>query len=110
LKFAQICPKQALKYTVFVNIQKRPKMAKWLNHFYSGKQFQKRPNGKPSSFFYKETFRLERIKVFVSDVTTTTNNNNNTGEQHSPIKDMYSYTPDSIICIMCHGFEQTYLG
>jgi len=25
LKFAQICPKKALKYTIFVNIQKRPK-------------------------------------------------------------------------------------
>jgi len=25
LKFAQIGPKQALKYTIFVNIQKRPK-------------------------------------------------------------------------------------
>jgi hypothetical protein len=25
LKFAQICPKQTLKYTIFVNIQKRPK-------------------------------------------------------------------------------------
>jgi hypothetical protein len=24
LKFAQICQKQALKYTIFVNIQKRP--------------------------------------------------------------------------------------
>jgi hypothetical protein len=38
LKFAQICSKQALKYTIFVNIQK---MAKWPNHFISGKQFQK---------------------------------------------------------------------
>jgi len=24
LKFAQICPKLALKYTIFINIQKRP--------------------------------------------------------------------------------------
>ncbi len=44
MKFAQICSKHALKYTIFVNIQKRPKMAKWPNHFISGKQFQKRPN------------------------------------------------------------------
>jgi len=42
LKFAQICSKQALKYTIFVNIQKRPK-----THIISGKQFQKRPNGNP---------------------------------------------------------------
>jgi hypothetical protein len=28
MKFAHICPKRALKYTIFVNIQKRPKMAK----------------------------------------------------------------------------------
>jgi len=25
LKFAEICPKKALKYTIFVNIQRRPK-------------------------------------------------------------------------------------
>jgi len=49
LKFAQICPKQSLKYTIFVNIQKRPKMAKLPNHFISGKQFQKRPNGNPAT-------------------------------------------------------------
>jgi len=36
LKFAQICLKQALKYTIFFNIQ--------LNHFDSGKQFQKGKN------------------------------------------------------------------
>jgi len=41
LKFAQICPKQALKYTIFVNIKKGQKMTKWPNHFISGKQFQK---------------------------------------------------------------------
>ena len=44
MKFAHICPKQALKYTIFVNFQKGQKMAKWPNHFISGKQFQKRPN------------------------------------------------------------------
>jgi len=43
LKFAQICPKQALKYTFFANIQNGPKNAKWPNHFISGKQFQKMP-------------------------------------------------------------------
>ncbi len=50
MKFAHICPKQALKYTIFVNIQKRQKkMAKWPNHFISGKRFQKRPNGNPDA-------------------------------------------------------------
>jgi len=47
LKFAQIGPKQALKYTLIANIQKGQKMAKWPNLFISGKQFQKRPNGNP---------------------------------------------------------------
>jgi len=41
LKFAQICPKHTLKYTIFVNIKKGQKMAKWPNHISSGKQFQK---------------------------------------------------------------------
>jgi len=49
MKFGHICPKQSLKYTIFVNIQKRPKMAKLPNHFISGKQFQKRPNGNPAT-------------------------------------------------------------
>jgi len=35
------------KNILFVNIKKSPKMAKWPNHFISGKQFQKRPNGNP---------------------------------------------------------------
>jgi len=52
LKFAQICSKHALKYTIFVNIKKWPKMAKWPNHFISGKQFQKRPNGNPDLFCF----------------------------------------------------------
>jgi len=51
-EFAQNCPKQALKYTLFVNIQKRPKMAKWPNLFISGEQFQKRPNGNPGLYLY----------------------------------------------------------
>jgi len=33
--------------TIFVNIQK---MAKWRNHFISGKQFQKRPNSADLAF------------------------------------------------------------
>jgi len=33
----------ALKYTIFF-FSKRPKIAKWQNHFISGKPFQKRPN------------------------------------------------------------------
>jgi len=41
LKFAQICPKQALKYT-FLSTFKKAK--KWPNYFISGKQFQRRPN------------------------------------------------------------------
>jgi hypothetical protein len=36
--FAQISPKQALKYTIFFNTQKR---GKWPNHFISGKPFRK---------------------------------------------------------------------
>jgi len=50
LRFVQICPKQASKDTIFVNIkkgQKNGQMAKWPNHFISGKQFQKTPNGNP---------------------------------------------------------------
>jgi hypothetical protein len=47
LKFAHICSKHALKYTIFINIKKGQKMAKWPSHFISGKQFQKRPNGNP---------------------------------------------------------------
>ena len=39
--FAKIFPKQGLKGTISFNFQK---MAKWPNHFISGKQFQKRPN------------------------------------------------------------------
>jgi len=40
LKFAQICPKQALNYTIFVNIQK-------------GQKGQKRPkNGQIAKPFY----------------------------------------------------------
>jgi hypothetical protein len=34
-----------LKYTIFVSIQKWPNDP---NHFISGKQFQKRPNGNPA--------------------------------------------------------------
>jgi hypothetical protein len=57
-KFAQICSKHALKYTIFDNIQKRPK--KWpngktilflANSFKKGQIWQiwplKRPNGNP---------------------------------------------------------------
>jgi len=59
LRFAQICPKQALKYTIFVNIQKKAK--KWpngqtilflANSFKKGQILQiwplKRPNGNPA--------------------------------------------------------------
>jgi len=78
--FSQICKKQALKYTIFINIQKGQKMAKtfyfwqtvskkghqhpkkakkWPKHFISGKQFQKRPNGNPvPRVFRKKTFFL----------------------------------------------------
>ncbi len=34
LEFAQICSKQALKYTIFVNIQKRPKNGQMAKPFY----------------------------------------------------------------------------
>jgi len=33
LKLAQICPKQALNYTIFVNIQKRPKKGQMAKPF-----------------------------------------------------------------------------
>ncbi len=48
-KFAQICSRHALKCTIFDSIKKGQKMAKWQNHFISGKQFQKRPNGNPAT-------------------------------------------------------------
>jgi hypothetical protein len=51
LNFSQICTKQALKYIIFISIQKRPKMAKWPKHFFSGKQIQNRPNGNPAKSF-----------------------------------------------------------
>jgi hypothetical protein len=57
-KFAQICSKHALNYTTFVNIQKGQKMAKWPNHFISGKQFQKRPNLADLAFNVKLYFHL----------------------------------------------------
>jgi len=41
LKFAKICSKHALKYTILSTFKKVQKMAKWPNHFISGKQFQK---------------------------------------------------------------------
>jgi len=34
LKFAQIRPEQSLKYTIFVSIQKRPKIAQMDQAFY----------------------------------------------------------------------------
>jgi len=32
-------------------------MAKWPNHFISGKQFQKRPNGNPDKYVQRAIFR-----------------------------------------------------
>jgi len=40
LKLAQICPKQALNYAIFVNI-KRPKNGQMAKTFFSGKQVKK---------------------------------------------------------------------
>jgi hypothetical protein len=54
LKFAQICPKHTLKYTIFVNIIKRPQNGQMAKHFISGKQFQKRPKGNPALESEKE--------------------------------------------------------
>jgi hypothetical protein len=34
MKFGHICPKQSLKYTIFVNIQKRPKSGQMAKPFY----------------------------------------------------------------------------
>ena len=39
--FDQIFPKQAFKYTIFFNIRKRQKMAKWSNHVISVNGFKK---------------------------------------------------------------------
>ncbi len=74
MKFAQICPKQALKYTIFVNIQKRQKMAKWPYHSFSGKQFQKgqiwqiwpleMPNGNPGPRISRSPLPQLLIKIF----------------------------------------------
>jgi len=44
LKFAQICPKQALKYALFVKIQKRPKNGQMAKPFYFWQTVSKRPN------------------------------------------------------------------
>jgi len=41
LEICSALSNQTLKYTIVVNIQKRPKIAKWPNHFISGKQFKK---------------------------------------------------------------------
>jgi len=60
LKFAQICPKQTLKYTIFANIQKGPKNGQMAKPFYLRQTvskkanfgrfgLQKRPNGNPDS-------------------------------------------------------------
>jgi len=47
LKFAQICSKQALKYTLFVYIQKRPKNGQMTKPLYFWQTVSKRPNGNP---------------------------------------------------------------
>jgi len=44
LKFAQICPKQTLKYTIFDNIKKRPKNGQMAKPFYFWQTVSKRPN------------------------------------------------------------------
>jgi len=43
VKFAQICPKQALNYTIFVNIKKRPKNGQMAKPFYFWQTVSKRP-------------------------------------------------------------------
>jgi len=47
LKFAQICPKQALKYTLFVNIQKRPKNGQMAKPFYFWQTVSKKAKWQP---------------------------------------------------------------
>jgi len=49
LKFAQICPKQALKYTIFVNIQKRPKIGQMAKPFYFWQTVSKKAKWQPCS-------------------------------------------------------------
>ncbi len=47
LRFAQICPKQALKYTIFVNIQKRPKNGQMAKPFYFWQMVSKKAKWQP---------------------------------------------------------------
>jgi hypothetical protein len=51
-KMFEFCPdlsKTGLKIYYFCqHLKKAKKMAKWPNHFISGKQFQKRPDGNPA--------------------------------------------------------------
>jgi len=47
LKFAQICSKRTLKYTIFVNIQKRPKNDQMAKPFYFWKTVSKKAKWQP---------------------------------------------------------------
>ena len=47
ISFAQIFPKQALKGTIFYNLQKRPKNGQMAKPFYFWQTVSKRPNGNP---------------------------------------------------------------
>jgi len=56
LKFAQICPKQALKYTIFVNIQKRPKNGQMAKPFYFWQTVSKKAKWQPFGSFSPSLF------------------------------------------------------
>jgi len=47
LRFAQICPKQALKNTIFVNIKKRPKNGQVAKPFYFWQTVSKKAKWQP---------------------------------------------------------------
>jgi len=47
LKFAQICLKQTLKYTILVNIQKRPKNGQMAKPFYFRQTVSKKAKWQP---------------------------------------------------------------
>jgi hypothetical protein len=68
LKFAHICPKQALKYTIFVNIQKRPKNGQMAEHYF-WQTVSKRPNGNPGTnvlFNKVSTHHVTKLMQFVT--------------------------------------------
>ena len=59
--FAQNFSKIGLKRYYFLQLSKRQKMAKRQNHFISGKQFHKMPNGNPDIDISKKTMKAKQM-------------------------------------------------